>query len=56
VGVDLRPCREALDGQPVAPGALAVSPAVLFEGLEFVPSDTGQGHFTYAVAEQEPAA
>ena len=29
-------------------GALGVSPAVLFEGLEFVPSDSGHGHFTYA--------
>jgi len=36
-------------------GALDVSPNVLFEGLEFVPSDSGQGHFTYAVPEHEPA-
>ena len=37
-------------------GALEVSPNVLFEGLEFVPSDSGQGHFTYAGPEQEPPA
>jgi transcriptional regulator with XRE-family HTH domain len=35
-------------------GALGVSPDVLFEGLEFVPSDRGQGHFTYAPPEREP--
>lgn len=35
-------------------GALGVSPDVLFEGLEFVPSDSGQGHFTYADPEHEP--
>jgi transcriptional regulator with XRE-family HTH domain len=28
-------------------GALGVSSNVLFEGLAFVPSDSGQGHFTY---------
>ena len=36
-------------------GALGVSPGVLFEGLEFVPSDSGHGHFTYAVSGHEPA-
>ncbi len=36
-------------------GALGVSPVVLFEGLDFVPSESGQGHFTYAVPEQEAA-
>ena len=34
-------------------GALGVSPAVFFEGLEFVPSDSGQGHFTYDPPERE---
>lgn len=29
-------------------GALAISPSALFEGLEFVPEENGQGHFTYA--------
>jgi transcriptional regulator with XRE-family HTH domain len=32
-------------------GALAISPTALFEGLEFVPSEDGQGHFTYATTE-----
>jgi transcriptional regulator with XRE-family HTH domain len=36
-------------------GALAIPPNALFEGLEFVPSENGQGHFTYATREQEPA-
>lgn len=34
-------------------GALGVAPDVLFEGLQFVPSESGQGHFTYAVPEQD---
>jgi transcriptional regulator with XRE-family HTH domain len=34
-------------------GALAVSPNVLFEGLEFIPSENGQGHFSYAPREGE---
>jgi DNA-binding XRE family transcriptional regulator len=36
-------------------GALEVSADALFEGLEFVPSEHGQGRFSYATAEQEPA-
>lgn len=28
-------------------GALDIPPNALFEGLEFAPSDQGQGHFTY---------
>lgn len=35
-------------------GALGVPPNVLFEGLQFVPSESGQGHFTYAVPEDPP--
>jgi transcriptional regulator with XRE-family HTH domain len=36
-------------------GALAVSPNVLFEGLEFVPSNHSHGHFTYDPPKREPA-
>jgi transcriptional regulator with XRE-family HTH domain len=35
-------------------GALAISPNVLFEGLQFVPSNHGHGHFTYDPPEREP--
>lgn len=28
-------------------GALAISPGELFKGLEFLPSESGQGNFTY---------
>lgn len=35
-------------------GALAVSPNTLLEGLEFVPSQNGHGHFSYARPEREP--
>jgi len=36
-------------------GALGISPNALFEGLQFLPSESGQGHFTYADPEQKPA-
>jgi transcriptional regulator with XRE-family HTH domain len=36
-------------------GSLDVSPNALFEGLEFAPNESGQGRFTYATSEQEPA-
>lgn len=36
-------------------GALEVSPDALFEGFEFAPSESGHGHFTYAIAEQDSA-
>jgi transcriptional regulator with XRE-family HTH domain len=35
-------------------GALGVPPNALFEGLQFVPSESGQGHFTYAVPDDPP--
>jgi transcriptional regulator with XRE-family HTH domain len=35
-------------------GALAVSPNALFEGVEFVPSENGQGYFAYARPERDP--
>jgi transcriptional regulator with XRE-family HTH domain len=35
-------------------GALDISPTVLFEGVAFVPSDSGQGHFAYDPPEREP--
>jgi transcriptional regulator with XRE-family HTH domain len=35
-------------------GALEVSPNALFEGLEFVPSENGQGHFSYLPPPPDP--
>ncbi len=35
-------------------GALDIPPNALFEGLRFVPSDSGHGHFAYAAPDEEP--
>jgi transcriptional regulator with XRE-family HTH domain len=40
-------------------GALGISQGALFEGFAFVPSESGQGHFSYRLPEletQSPAA
>lgn len=36
-------------------GSLGVSPNALFEGYDFTPSESGQGHFNYAAPEQDTA-